>query len=166
MLTEEALEATLEVAFERRDDAIRKEFKNVYDRFDRTDAALEREFKNVYDRFDHIDGRFASVEGRIDVIEKRLEKVDERLEKVDERLMQFFQLSMAQSTNPRAASSRDKILPMGIISPSSPLQLLFPPARYFPNTVIEFWNLQNPKRGKGFYLFCNFVIATNYIGSS
>ena len=137
MATEELLEAI----YERRDNAIRKEFRNVSERFDRTDAAVQHEFENVYLRFDHVDNRLASVENRLD-------RVEDRLDRVDDRLQSFYVLLMAQATNPRAASSRDKILPLGIMSPSPASQLVFPSAQQFPDTVIKFWNLHNPRRSK------------------
>ncbi|KIW99638.1 uncharacterized protein Z518_11051 [Rhinocladiella mackenziei CBS 650.93] len=113
---------------------------------ERRDAAIRKEFKNVDERFDRFERR----------IEQRFEKIDQRFEKVDERLGQFYTLLIAQSTNPRAAFSRDKILPIGITSPASPSQLLFPSVEQFPNTVIQFWNLHNPKRVNRLVYLCNF----------
>lgn len=139
----------LEAAFEMRDEGIGKEFKNVDERLDRSDAAVQPEFQHIYPRFIRPN---AAIQREFQRVYKRLERVNGRLQEVDERLGPFYELLMAQSTNARASSSRDRVLPVSIMSRSTPSQLVSPSKLHFPGTVIEFWSLQSPRRSKNVHI--------------
>ncbi|EHY61234.1 hypothetical protein HRR81_000002 [Exophiala dermatitidis] len=169
----------VEAALDRRDNGIRREFRNVDERLERLEIKVDEQSRQVDERFLKVDERFNEVDERFNKVDERFNKVDERFNKVDERfnkvdeqisqlhdqmnqlhnqMNQFMRLSTAQSTNPRAARARDKVLPVPIFSASSPSQLSFPSPKHFPSNVHQFWDLRK-KVDKLTYL-CHFYNIT------
>lgn len=126
----------IEASQNRQDEGIRKEFRNVYQRFDEMD-----------ERFEEVDECFNRMDERFNKIDERFNKVDERFNKVDERFDKLEALMM----NARATSSWHDIIPLSMVDPlaepGSPYQT--PPN--FPTKVAKFWHLQRPRNRKNYH---------------
>lgn len=135
---------------------------NLDETFHGIDAQFERLRERVEltdDRFRYVDERFRQLHTRFDAMEKRFDKVDcwhftDMAREFSLRSIEAYQASAAIRTNTMAKCPRDRISPIAIINPTSPSNLLFPPAMlHFPDTVIRLWDLQEAKNRKTKSLF-------------
>lgn len=106
------------------DIGIRKEFRNVDQKFEEQRSYMDEQFQQVDQKF-----------------KEQRSYMDNRFQQVNDR----FQVLEAMAMNLRATSRWHDITPIGVLNP-----LAEPRSRYqmppnFPNKVFKFWRLQRPR---------------------
>jgi len=126
-------------------------FEQVNRRFEEQQTYMDGRFEQVNRRFEeqqtYMDGRFEEqqtyMDGRFEQVNRRFELVDERFDRLEAR----FDQMEGRVHNSLVHSSWDEIHPVGSFDPLAPPGSRFQMPEYFPNRVVKFWRLKEPRNG-------------------
>lgn len=91
----------------------------------------------------YMDGQFEQVNKKFEQVNRRFEMVDERFDRLEAR----FDQMEGRVHNSLVHSSWDEIHVVGSFNPLAPPGSRFRMPEYFPNRVVKFWRLKEPRNG-------------------
>ena len=104
---------------------------------------MDGQFEQVNKKFEQVNRRFEVVDERFEQVNRRFEMVDERFDRLEAR----FDQMEGRVHNSLVHSSWDEIHLVGSFNPLAPPGSRFRMPEYFPNRVVKFWRLKEPRNG-------------------
>lgn len=124
-------------------EGVAEQFKGVAEQFKEQQTYMDGRFEQVNKKFEQVNRRFEVVDERFEQVNRRFEMVDERFDRLEAR----FDQMEGRVHNSLVHSSWDEIHLVGSFNPLAPPGSRFRMPEYFPNRVVKFWRLKEPRNG-------------------